>query len=194
MAETWFTADTHFDHEFVARLRGYDPTERHDRAVVKEWNRIVGPNDTVWHLGDVGMGERERWSHWVWQLNGNIRLVTGNHDRVNPAINNVDYDLFQSWARMFDSIQQFATVKYRGELLLLSHFPYDGEGERGGPDRYEQARLRDLGMPLVHGHTHSKKKFSLSKEGTPMVHVGWDAWRRPVRLSEVWHVRKGADV
>jgi calcineurin-like phosphoesterase family protein len=36
---------------------------------------------------------------------------------------------------------------------MLSHFPYKGDHKPG--DRYPEWRLRDEGLPLLHGHVHS---------------------------------------
>jgi len=56
-----------------------------------------------------------------------------------------------------------------GETLCwLSHYPY-GHPKNVGSDHV-----------LVHGHTHQPKKMKRFKNGTLMLHVGWDAWRRMV--------------
>ena len=63
--------------------------------------------------------------------------------------------------------------------MLLSHFPYVGDS---GPDeRYTQYRLPCEGLPIIHGHTHSRSRFSTATYGpaeipVPQVHVGLDAW------------------
>ncbi len=50
-------ADTHWSHQ--ARLgtrlglnRPFANIEEHDEALIARWNAAVGPDDTVWHLGD----------------------------------------------------------------------------------------------------------------------------------------------
>jgi calcineurin-like phosphoesterase family protein len=64
-------------------------------------------------------------------------------------------------------------------LVNLSHFPYDGDSH--GDDRYSELRLEDRGVPLIHGHTHNpNQKATVSNNGTPQFHVGWDAWLEPV--------------
>ena len=62
--------------------------------------------------------------------------------------------------------------------MNLSHFPYDGDFHDG--DRYTEFRLEDKGVPLIHGHVHTTDQATVSKSGTPMFHVGWDAWYEPV--------------
>ena len=66
----------------------------------------------------------------------------------------------------------------------MSHFPYDGDHVEGG-DRATQWRLHDEGVILLHGHTHSADRVSLSRAGTTQIHVGLDAWGlRPVALGQ----------
>ena len=60
-------------------------------------------------------------------------------------------------------------------------------------DPQTQWRLRDAGNPVLHGHTHSTEKVSFSACGTPQLHVGWDAWGRPVRFHEIVALLKGAE-
>lgn len=83
----WFTADSHFGHPLLARLRGFgegeDGVRAMDEALVKAWNARVAPDDEVWHLGDFcfGRDKDSRIPGLVSSLNGRIRLVLGNHDR-----------------------------------------------------------------------------------------------------------------
>jgi calcineurin-like phosphoesterase family protein len=185
----WFTSDTHFQHKLVAGLRGYeDPnaTVWHDHSVLGEWNRMISPADVVWHLGDVFLGDEKSGLEFVRKLNGRKRLIHGNHDKVSA----IHFDAWRHqplWLEVFEAILPYAKVKIGlKNKALLSHFPWngDGEGERELEERYSQFRLnRDRAVPrvLIHGHTHS----SLKVDGPDSIHVGWDAWRRPVSLEEV---------
>lgn len=185
MGDVFLTSDTHFDHELVAGLRGFASPAEHDAHVVEVWNSTVRERDTVWHLGDVGMGPLRRWRASVEALNGTIHLVTGNHDTVAPGVSRRAHRDQREWMEVFASIQPFARLRRGREHLLLSHFPYSGEGSRDMEERFTQYRLRNEGLPLAHGHTHGRERFSLDG-GTRMVHVGWDAWNAPVPLDTVW--------
>ena len=63
MPERFFTADTHFGHANIlkheAASRPFASIEEHDEQLVQNWNAVVGPKDTVWHLGDLGWGRKE---------------------------------------------------------------------------------------------------------------------------------------
>lgn len=80
----------------------------------------------------------------------------------------------------FASVQQSARRRIRGREVLLSHFPY--QGDHSAEDRHTQWRLRNEGLPLLHGHTHSNL-VRLNQDN--VIHVGWDAWHRLVPLPEV---------
>ena len=188
----WLTSDTHFDHAFVARTRGFDTPEEHDAHIVREWNMRVQPRDTVWVLGDFGMGTINRFYDTAKQLNGTKHLVTGNHDQCAPGFKQPNREVGDVWLSVFDSIQQYGVLGYKGSRFLLSHYPYEdvhlakpveGQTREHERDRHLQWRLRDLGVTLLHGHTHSTEKVSYSPAGTLQLHVGWDTWGKPVPLS-----------
>lgn len=183
--QVFFTSDTHFDHRLVATLRGYETPAEHDEALVETWNAHVRPSDIVWHLGDVSLGGPARWAPQVARLNGTIHLVAGNHDRCHPIFRDAHRRHREYLDNGFATVSTMAHRKISGIRVVLSHFPYAGEGDRTDlPERHTQWRLRDLGVPLLHGHTHSSSRVHY--DGTTQVHVGWDAWRRPVRVDEVY--------
>lgn len=51
----FFTGDTHFGGQRVLRLdrRPFSNMEERDAALIRNWNKTVGSQDEVWHLGDV---------------------------------------------------------------------------------------------------------------------------------------------
>lgn len=184
MPQIWLTSDTHFNDNRVSQLRNFSSIKAHDDWIVRAWNRQVQDGDIVYHLGDVALGHLSKWIHRVHELNGEIRLIAGNHDRIDSDFKNVSREIFNWYLGNFDTIQQHAIVKGKKGIYPMSHYPYTGEGERDMEERYTQWRLRDEGVPLIHGHTHSKERLSYSDKNTPMLHVGWDAWYRPVRIYE----------
>ena len=50
----YFTADTHFSHKNILLYenRPYQSIEEMDNDLIEKWNKTVGKNDTVYHLGD----------------------------------------------------------------------------------------------------------------------------------------------
>lgn len=177
-ARVWYTSDLHFGHKKCATFRGFETTEEHDRALMRTWNDTVGPGDTVWVLGDVALGKGSL--RWVGLLNGTKHLIAGNHDTCWPGHREAHK---QQWKYLdyFASVQPFARRRVDGTEFLLSHFPYVADHHE--TSRYLQYRLRDDGLPLVHGHTHSAEIYN--RERPRQIHVGWDAWHKPVDQEQV---------
>jgi calcineurin-like phosphoesterase family protein len=172
MSRTWFTSDTHFRHPNVARRRGFDTAEEHDEEIARRWNARVRPDDTVWHLGDVGRGG-DRYEDVlvlsvVAGLNGTKHLVLGNHDAPHP-LHSDSHKHQRRWLEVFDSVQSVARRKWEGETVLLSHFPYTGDHTT--VDRHPEFRLPDKGFRLLHGHLHGHRPHL-----PRMVDVGVDMW------------------
>jgi calcineurin-like phosphoesterase family protein len=85
------TADNHFGHENKKKKTGiryycnrpFASVEEMDQAMIDRWNEVVGPKDSVRHLGDFCLGGREDAQRYFSQLNGRISVVRMNwhHDR-----------------------------------------------------------------------------------------------------------------
>lgn len=193
----WFTSDQHFGHEnilkFTERGSFWSTTEDMDEGLIAAWNDAVAHDDEVWVLGDFAMGDRALGLSRVARLNGVKYLVAGNHDRCLPGVYNNAHRFVRDYVEAgFEAVFQWAQVKLPpltkkgpGMKVMLSHFPYDGDHTEG--ERFAEFRLRDTGIPLVHGHVHEAYRTRLSNNGTPTINVGVDAWDgyRPVSGIEV---------
>lgn len=177
----WFTADSHFGHKaMAAEGKGWRPfatVVEHDEFLISQWNKVVRPDDQVWHLGDVGMNTTHTLGI-VARLNGTKHLVAGNHDEVWPGHREA-YKHQARWLEVFASVQPFARRRIDGRAVLLCHFPYFGD--HLGKERYAQWRLPDMGDWLLCGHVHG----DWAQRGR-QVNVGVDVrgWR-PVHVEEV---------
>lgn len=92
----FFTSDPHYFHRNVIKYcdrpflkPGLDENgneimlpdvEEMNSTMISNWNNKVGPNDTIFLLGDVSFGKPEMTESVLKQLNGNIYLIRGNHD------------------------------------------------------------------------------------------------------------------
>ena len=49
----FFTSDTHFHHANIIRFcdRPFRDVEEMDEILIRNWNEVVGPEDTIFHLG-----------------------------------------------------------------------------------------------------------------------------------------------
>ena len=81
----FFTSDTHFGHRNIIKYceRPFSCIEEMDDALIANWNRVVGKDDIIFHLGDFAMGGSAEWSRLLHKLNGRIYLILGNHELIN---------------------------------------------------------------------------------------------------------------
>lgn len=178
----WFTSDHHFNHVSMTEKgwrTGFRSVAEMNDLMVSRWNEVVSTKDQVWHLGDWALGDFREGLDMRKKLKGEIHLIPGNHDRCHPA----HRDSYK-WQKVyfeagFVSVQPFARRRVSGQNVLLSHFPY--AGDRHEEDRFEQFRLQDKGLWLIHGHVHE-----LWKRRGKQINVGVDQWDYyPVHLDTI---------
>lgn len=184
----WFIGDTHFGHEKVSGLRGFTHPDYHDAALAGKWLKQVKNEDLVYVMGDVSGGSRtgERAAlEFLATLPGRKRLIAGNHDSIS-SIHRKMSPHTGLFAEVFERVSDFGRIRVAGREVLLSHYPYTADHTEAGP-RYAQYRLKNLGLPLVHAHTHSTERvdpLSLPAERIELC-VSWEAWGRLVNLGDV---------
>ena len=86
VTKVFFTSDTHFGHRNIIKYcnRPYQNIDEMHSEMIMNWNRVVGEDDIVFHLGDFSfMKEWKDINELIWSLNGQIYLIPGNHDNVN---------------------------------------------------------------------------------------------------------------
>ncbi|MGP5717619.1 metallophosphoesterase family protein [Brachybacterium tyrofermentans] len=195
----FFTADTHFGHRLMALQRGHAPgagsrddvtleqVRAHDEDIVASWNSVVSAEDVVWHLGDLTLKHTAEIADILCRLNGRIRLVLGNHDRAHPHFRERAIAAQQELLRTgIEYVCTAARVTIPGGSsgripVMLSHFPYR---DPDGDDRQFRAwQLEASDDWLLHGHTHSHA--AVDADLPRQIHVGWDAWQRPVSEAQI---------
>jgi calcineurin-like phosphoesterase family protein len=83
MSNLFFTSDHHFGHSNIIKFcdRPFNDVEEMNEVMIENWNKKIGPNDDVYHLGDFAMTkDRQLVSDILDRLNGNIHLIVGNHE------------------------------------------------------------------------------------------------------------------
>ena len=87
MSSVFLVSDTHFGHagvckfteaDGVTKIRPWTDPEEMNEEMVRLWNDTVGPNDKVYHLGDVVINRK--YLPILDRLNGDKVLIKGNHD------------------------------------------------------------------------------------------------------------------
>ncbi len=170
--ETFFTSDLHLGHDkpFIWEVRGFRNVWEHDRAIEQALRSLRC--DHLYLLGDVMMGtnKAERLVRFIRSLPYPVTLIAGNHDPAVAAL-----------ALLADDLAVYASLDLAidGVEVTLSHYPADFVDHRGRD--FTAHMPPDDGRIVVHGHTHSARRLSVSKQGTRQIHVGWDSWAGPVK-------------
>ena len=113
----FFTSDTHFCHANIIKFYGrpFKDVEEMNEALISNWNKVVGPTDIVYHLGDFCFAGSAEWHSILGRLNGRIHLIIGNHDEKN---------LRQGYEKLFESIVPQARLFIEGYNVYLNHYPF----------------------------------------------------------------------
>lgn len=106
--QVFLTGCTHFNHANIIRLanRPFDSVTEMNETMIQNWNRVVQPQDRVYHLGDFAYGNAYNRNKIFERLNGDIFLLQGNHDPDN-------------WGKMYH------TIKHQGRRVVLMHYPIE---------------------------------------------------------------------
>lgn len=109
---TYFTSDTHFNHTNILTYcaRPWSTVEEMNEGLIQNWNEVVGPEDTVYHLGDFAMGNRKLIPEILSRLNGRIVLVRGNHD-------------FSKSLEYFPEVHHSLRLEIDGHTFEVAHNP-----------------------------------------------------------------------
>lgn len=134
--KTFLIGDTHFGHSNIltflrddgTKLRDFKSIEEMDETLIRNWNSVVGQNDKVYHLGDVGFKNYTRLAIILDRLNGDKVLIKGNHDNFKLA----------QYAQHFKDIRAYHIL----DKFVLSHIPIH-------PESVTRWKAN------IHGHLHS---------------------------------------
>lgn len=149
----WIISDTHLSHENILKftdsrtgnlIRGhlFDNIDQMDEYILEKWNSVVKPGDIVYHLGDVFMGDRERFKKQWPKFNGRKRLIVGNHDDIK----------FLSSGGFFAKVQMWRMFPEFG--LMLSHVPLHESSLLRHIDKTKSYIDGCETLVNIHGHTH----------------------------------------
>lgn len=134
--KTFLIGDTHFWHNNIitfkrnagSPLRDFSCVEEMNEHIIEKWNSVVGPNDKVYHLGDVAFKNSNSVTSIFPRLNGTKVLIKGNHDILKPSV----------YLQFFKDIRAYHQL----DKILLAHIPV-----------HPESLSRWKGQ--IHGHVHS---------------------------------------
>jgi len=176
---TFFTSDQHFGHEnIISKLgegRPFKDVGHQTEEMIRMHNGLVRPEDKVYFLGDIALGNLANSLQAFKRMNGRFFLVPGNHDYIfskeGAKRQQESRHLYEDAG--FTILPEITSIEIEGQEVLLSHFPYSEEAYGTKPDKFASVRPKFEGLPLLHGHTHSRERFT---EDQPLqLHIGVDA-------------------
>lgn len=128
---------------------------KQDEAIINNWNSVISDGDDVYHLGDVTFSKDETTIlNILDRLNGNIYLISGNHDQ--PVFNNKRvYNKFR-WVKPYHEAY-FGKIK-----VCMFHYPIH---EWNGAHR---------GAWMLHGHTHIHDDYDSSFKRCNVGIMNWN--------------------
>lgn len=170
--------DPHFWHKNVIPYcnRPWADREAMNEGLIKRYNSVVGPEDTVLWLGDCFFCGTTKAKEIMERLNGKKVLILGNHDNSATKMMKLGFE----WA----CLEMVARIG--GHTCRFSHFPYRqsfwSKLFNKYDDRYERRRpLKKEGEILIHGHIHEAWKVRDN-----MINVGCDVWDwKPVSTNTI---------
>jgi len=168
----FFTSDFHFNHRNIIEYckRPFTSVAEMNEALIKRFNEIVGPSDTVYILGDLVMG---RDLNCAERLNGRKFLLMGNHDRLPPEV----YEacgievIRENGIKVKEFLYEGFRIVHSPVSVMREVFP----SIRDMPDGYRAAQiagvLNGVTPPCICGHVHQ----NFRKLGN-FVNVSVDVW------------------
>lgn len=139
----FFISDTHYGHSNILKFKGLDgalirsnfsSVEEMDQFMIDSHNKVVGPNDILYHGGDVCWTNQDL--HRVMpQLNGKKILILGNHDKLRMS----------EYLRYFSDIYGSKWFGHTPIKFMLTHIPMHS---------FSQFPSQTIN---VHGHIHEKE-------------------------------------
>lgn len=158
----WLTSDFHFGHprDFIYGPRGFSSEKENDEILIKNFNNVVKPDDDVYCLGDLMLGDFDNGINCIKQLNGHLHIVRGNHCTDKR---------WKAYATLPNVVEcaNALYLNYKKHHFYLSHFPTI----TSNLDYDKPILQRTLNLC---GHSHTKDKWIDADKGY-IYHVEVDA-------------------
>ncbi len=147
---TWIVSDTHWGHDNIVGF--CSRPEDHDQLMIAEWRKVVGPEDTVLHLGDLSYKSNSWFKNIIAkELTGKRKLlIQGNHDNQRFSFyKQSGFNLVRPFSLRFRVESGELVQVFSGHAhfeVSFSHYPWN-EDESGRP-------IKDTDL-RIHGHIHN---------------------------------------
>lgn len=150
--------------KFCPATRPFSSIEEMNSTLIKNWNNKVGPDDTVYHLGDFAFGNPKWAKECFYAVRGKKHLIYGNHDKKHIK------------ELPWDSQGHYLELNIDRIFYILFHYPISSwNGSHHGSFH-------------LYGHVHGKSPIAKIPNA---LDVGIDnGYPAPIELSELTEIFK----
>jgi calcineurin-like phosphoesterase family protein len=152
-----FLTPTDFGHSNIIRYckRPFKDVAEMDEILVENINKMVRPEDTLWHLGDFAFGRTLDKTSFAELRNSincrNIHLILGNHDKKIAKS--------RTLKRHFSSVSYCFAGYIGGVPFILTHMPPKGEKDQFVLGMTQAWGSRERNFVHLFGHTHNNEDY-----------------------------------
>lgn len=205
--KVYFVSDLHHNHNPKWKVplweaRGYRSVDEMNEDQIETINRVVRPNDILWHLGDITLNcNEEQFDGFLGKIKcQNIYSLWGNHNSPSWKIyqreirswlqSNVEVYTSQSNGTIYEGEiePEIYPLRYKnlifcgnyqellvdGQYIILEHYPI-----------HVFNNMKD-GVWHLCGHSHYSLPFSKADNLTSKIlDVGWDGKLSPYSMEEL---------
>lgn len=124
--KVWFTSDNHFMHTNILKYtnRPFKSVGLMNKALIGNWNRVVGKDDVVFCLGDFALGNEKKCNDILKSLNGHKVLIKGNHEKT---VLNKSYNMDEFNGGIYEMLEvriNDEEVSNEFQDIILCHYPF----------------------------------------------------------------------
>ncbi len=163
----WFISDTHFSHANIIRYAGrpFQSVDEMNEKLIEHWNAHIEPQDTVFFLGDFGLGPTDFLASLCSTLHGQKICIRGNHDGTPAKMHTIGFTL----------VLESAFIKIGRHQVELVHIP-----SQPAPSHFQ-----------LHGHVHEKRPNKLIDR---QLNLSVEVWEyKPVSEKTIMAILDRAD-
>jgi calcineurin-like phosphoesterase family protein len=168
----WFTSDPHLGHDkdFVWQVRGFESIDEMNAEIIRRWNERVYPDDDVYVLGDLTLGDVEEGIRLIAKLNGYLHIMRGNHDTDKKV------ERYLELPNVVE-VKHADVLKYGKAVFWIGHYPTITAN-------YDDDKPWAKHVVCLFGHTHQEQPFY--NDNPYMYNVGMDAHDcTPITIDEI---------
>jgi calcineurin-like phosphoesterase family protein len=166
MSVKWVTSDLHLFHEKIIEYcdRPYNNASDMNECIISTINEYVMPGDCLYILGDVSLGPLDGTIEFLKEINCQLFLIAGNHDKY---LKKQEFRDCFVWVNKMKSVKMAPGTK----AMVMCHFPMLSWNNMAH------------GSWHLHGHTHGSlsDRFLVPER----IDVGWDLHYKPLDYNDL---------